>query len=68
MSIVDLGNCSVNITGSTASRLTLDTSVLRLSGPGRFLSSTEKDAMLYLNRTMAVVGFCMWRGWTSLGP
>jgi len=45
-SIVDLGKNSLIMTGSIASLLTFEISILLRSGPGLFRSSTEKDAML----------------------
>ena len=67
-SITDRGKKLVRITGSRASRLTLDSSYDLRSGPGRFRSSTEKEAMLYRYRTMARVTSCKCLGCTSLGP
>ncbi len=48
MSTAERGYSASRTTPSSASRLTLDISMLRLSGPGLFRSSTENAAMLYL--------------------
>jgi len=56
-SIAALGNFSNKITFAKASEMTFEISLLRLSGPGLFLSSTLKAAMLYLAFTMALKGF-----------
>ncbi len=58
----------MNTTYSSASEMILEISTERRSGPGLFLSFTLKAIMLYLHCTMALAGFCMCRGWHSLGP
>lgn len=55
-------------TFSSASAMILDISMDLLSGPGLFLSLTEKACMLYLHWMIALVGSCMCLGWHSLGP
>ena len=67
-SIADLGKCSVKTTFSKASEITLEISLLLLSGPGRLRSSTLKAAILYLAFTIALRGFCVCLGMASLGP
>ena len=53
---------------SSASEMIFEISMDLLSGPGLFLSLTEKACMLYLHCTMAFWGFCRCLGWHSLGP
>ncbi len=67
-SMLARGNCSTKTTEVNASEMTLEISVERRSGPGRFRSPTENEAMLYRHRTKARAGSCRWRGWHSRGP
>ena len=67
-SIPARGYNSVNIEGSKATRVTLESSLSRLEGAGRFLSVVEKGAIWYLHLKNALSGRAKCLGWTSRGP
>jgi len=61
-----LGSFSSTIAEERASETTFDISMVLLSGPGRFLSSTEYPDILYLALTIALSIFWACFGYASL--